>query len=145
MLGRVDDAVGAYRSAFDAEREFQQVHCLAYLEFAELVLAVGRTDLFAEAFGTLKEFCSGDAFPIEHCRALIAQALLQNALGEHEPARRNARRALVTIARTQSMLGEREAVLATGGRPRNASTTVAGQHPQTLLADESLQGRQGTP
>src|SRR5437870_89636 len=48
MLGRVDEAVGAYRSAFDAEREFQQVHCLAYLEFAELVLAVGRTDLFAE-------------------------------------------------------------------------------------------------
>lgn len=64
MLSRVDEAVDAYRSAFDAERKFRQVHCLAYLEFADLVLAIGRTDLFREALVALEEFWPGDDFPI---------------------------------------------------------------------------------
>jgi tetratricopeptide (TPR) repeat protein len=114
MLGRVDEAVGAYRLAFDAERTSQQVHCLAYLEFAELVLADGLSHLFREALATLEEFRPQDQFPIERCRVEIAQTLLLDGLGEHAHARRNARRALATIARRRSALGERGAVIGTG-------------------------------
>jgi tetratricopeptide (TPR) repeat protein len=113
MLGRYDDAIGAYHSAFDAERRFRQVHCLAYLEFAEFALTVGQADLFREALAAIEEFWPEDDFPIEHCRAEIAQALLYEGLGEHEPARRNAQRALATLARTRSRLGKRGAALTT--------------------------------
>jgi tetratricopeptide (TPR) repeat protein len=114
MLGRFDEAVDAYRAALDAERRFRQVHCLAYLEFAEFVCTVGQADLFREALGAIAEFWPEDDFPIEHCRAEIAQALLHERLGEHESARRNARRALAAFARTRSILGERDAIVATG-------------------------------
>lgn len=101
-LDRPDEAITAYREAFATERSFPSVRSLAYLSFAEFVLALGRHELYQEAFAALDEFGNEELFPIERYRSASAQAFLYAALAEPDLAATKARQALRAAAATES-------------------------------------------
>ncbi len=75
---------------------------LAYLEFAELVVARGREDLFAEAVAGLDELGGDELLPVLEFRRFAVRALMSEARGDRETAAQAARRALVAASKTES-------------------------------------------
>jgi hypothetical protein len=102
MLGRTDEALAAFRAALAAERSQPNVHTLAYLGFAELVLAHDRRELYPEALATLDEFGTDEVFPATQYRSAASRALLHEALGDPTRARQCAALALAAAAKTES-------------------------------------------
>src|SRR5438876_101532 len=104
QLGRVEEAIAAYRAALEAERNFPNVHGLAYLGFAELVLKLERRKLFPEALSVLAEFSGYELVPINLYRLSAALALLFEAAGEMAKAKSYAQAALAAASAEQSGL-----------------------------------------
>ena len=101
-LGREHEAIGAFRAALEAEREFPNSRTVAYLRFAYFIATTGRTDCFDEVLGVLKEFGSGEVFPYERFLHNAALALIADGWGEGVAAREPARRALQAAEQSRS-------------------------------------------
>lgn len=101
-LERPEEAIEAYRQAFAAERAFPHIRGTAYLGFAELVLSMGRDDLYPEALAILGEFARDELFPVVQYRSHAARAFLLEALGQDDPAMEHARSALEAAAESES-------------------------------------------
>jgi tetratricopeptide (TPR) repeat protein len=93
-LGRLDDALTAYRAAMDAQRRRPNVQSYAALEFAELVVTTQRRSLFAEVLELLDELHRADPFPAIQYREAAVRAQIAHAFGDRATARAEARRAL---------------------------------------------------
>ena len=93
-LGRLDDALAAYRGARDAQRRRPNVQSYAALEFAELVVATQRRALFTEVLQVLDELHRDDPFPAIQYREAAVRAQIAQAFGDRATARTEARRAL---------------------------------------------------
>jgi len=101
-LGRGSDALDEFRRALEAERAHPGIRGYAYLEFAELVLALGRKDLFREALSVVTERESIEPFPIAQYRKAAAAAFLCEELVLNSEARAHALDALAAAAKTES-------------------------------------------
>ncbi len=75
-LGRASEALDSYQRAFLARRAFPQVGDDGYLGYAELVLALRRSDLYDSALAVIEEFCAGTQFPIQEFRIAASRALI---------------------------------------------------------------------
>jgi len=103
-LGRSEEAVAAYRAAFGVQRRFPHAIALAHIEFAELVLKLGRADLFSEALAVLDEFGGNEMLPILMYRYAAAHAHLCKATGNRTEARHFARAAIAAATKPTSGL-----------------------------------------
>ncbi|HEY4185675.1 MAG TPA: hypothetical protein VGP07_11435 [Polyangia bacterium] len=101
-LGRGVDALDELRLAMEAERAHPGMQGHAYLEFAELVLTLGRKDLFSGALAVLGGRRSAEIFPVVRYRKSAAAAFLCDELGLHGESRAHATDALVAAAKTAS-------------------------------------------
>jgi tetratricopeptide (TPR) repeat protein len=101
-LGRHEDALAAYRCAFEAQRQRPNVRTDVRLTFGELILALHRADLYPEALERLDEFAGYEVFPAELYRLAAIRALIADAQGEPGVARDQAQRALDAAGRTES-------------------------------------------
>ena len=97
-LGDTEAALHSFRLALAAQRERPNVMSYAALGFAELVLALRRSDLFAEALATLDELHDRGPFPAIHYRESAVRALIADDQGDVAAARRHARAALDAAA-----------------------------------------------
>jgi hypothetical protein len=101
-MQRQDEALQAYLAALAVERSHPGVQGLAYLDLSELVLALGRTDLYAELLEVIKVRQHHAIFPVVQYRAFGAAAFLSEALGNLDDARAFAMQALSAAAQTES-------------------------------------------
>jgi hypothetical protein len=101
-LGRYPEALESYRSAFRARRAMPNVHDDAYLDFGELVLALKRSDLNAEALSALDEFGGDEMFPAHQYQAAMIRALIADERGDSATARKHAEEALRAAEATES-------------------------------------------
>jgi tetratricopeptide (TPR) repeat protein len=99
-LGRPSEALDVFRKALDAEGARPQVN--AYLDFAELVLALGRADLYSEALGIVEKRIDREILPVGRYRGCAAAALICEKLEFHERARPFAIGALDAAAKSES-------------------------------------------
>ena len=74
----------------------------AYLDLAELVLALGRADLYAEMLDIITTRQPSEIFPVAQYRALGAAAFLAERMGSLEDARSFATQALSAAAQTET-------------------------------------------
>lgn len=101
-MQRTSEAVSAYRDALAAERSYPGVQGHAYLDLAELVLALGRADLYAEMLDIITTRQPSEIFPVAQYRALGAAAFLAERMGSLEDARSFATQALSAAAQTET-------------------------------------------
>ena len=101
-LGRPEEALEAYRCAFEAQRREPNWRNSAYLGFGELVIALRRRELMHEASAVLDEFGGDEVFPIDRYRAGAIRALIAEEQGSQATAREWARSALTAAAATES-------------------------------------------
>jgi tetratricopeptide (TPR) repeat protein len=101
-LGLHGEAITAFRESLAVERQFPNVKSDAYLEYAELVLALERRDLYEDALTELLERTSGEPFPVQRYRSGAATAFLCDALGRHGDAKAAATRAIAAAGETES-------------------------------------------
>jgi tetratricopeptide (TPR) repeat protein len=101
-LDRGSDALDEFRRAIGAERAHRGIQGYVYLEFAELVLALGRKDLSREALSFITDRESTDLFPIAQYRKAAAAAFLCEELGLNSEAHAYAVDALAAAAKTES-------------------------------------------
>jgi tetratricopeptide (TPR) repeat protein len=101
-LGRGSDALDEFRRALEAERTHRGIQGYAYLEFAELVLALGKKDLYREALSTITDRELTNPFPIAQYRKAAAAAFLCEELGLNSEANVYALDVLAAAAKTES-------------------------------------------
>jgi tetratricopeptide (TPR) repeat protein len=101
-LRRSDEALGAFQAALAMEQAHPGVRGPAYLDFSELVLALGRVDLYPEALEVIKARQQEEILPVAQYRAFGAAALFSDDLGNLDDARAFATRALSAAALTES-------------------------------------------
>ena len=101
-LGRLDEALAAYRAAIEVQRRRPNVRAYAPLEFAELVVATNRRALFGEALEVLDELHGNDPFPEINYREAAVRAQIAATLGDRATARQHAARALQAAAATRA-------------------------------------------
>lgn len=99
---RTDEAFGAYQDALAAERSFPGIRGTAYLDCAELVLVIGRADLYPELLDLTVSRGSAEIFPLGRYRAFCSAALLADRLGRSANAQSFARQALAAAAQKES-------------------------------------------
>lgn len=119
-LGQREAAIGEYRAALQAERDFPKVRSNAWLDFGWFVFEKELTPLYDEVARVLEEFRDegGLAFPAIEYRYATLQALLADARGERTRAREFAQQALAEAAEDHSGLG-RHASVGLVGSERN--------------------------
>jgi tetratricopeptide (TPR) repeat protein len=101
-LGACDAALEAYRRSFEAQRQVPTLHVDAYRDFGELVVALGRSDLYDEVLARDEEFGGNDAFPAHRFQTATTRALIAAERGQREEARRFAEVALGAAAATEA-------------------------------------------
>jgi tetratricopeptide (TPR) repeat protein len=101
-LGRPAEALEVLRQALEAERSRPGILVNAYLEFAELVLSLGRSECYAEALQIIEKRIGPEIFPVGQYRGCAAAAFLCEELEFHERARTYAVDALAAAAKTLS-------------------------------------------
>jgi tetratricopeptide (TPR) repeat protein len=101
-LGRLEEAIAAYRSAIEASRRVRGGQGYWALDFAELILATRRADLFGEAIETLSTLPANNPFPMIEYREAAVRALIADSTGDRITARREAARALAAAAITKA-------------------------------------------
>src|SRR5262249_17045964 len=103
-LGRNDEAIQAFRAAFSHQRLGR---CIvpgdAYLDFADLVLAIHRIELFPEVLSVLDEFGGSELMAIQRYRSGVSRAFMYDHQGNIEKARFFAKVALAASAETESV------------------------------------------
>jgi hypothetical protein len=102
-LGRVPEALGAFRDALQARRAFPGAVDDGWLEFAWAVARLGIREAYDEALSVLNEF-SGPrslAFPADAYRYFGALALISDGCGDPAEAGRWAKRALEAASVTK--------------------------------------------
>ena len=101
-LGRHQEALEAYRTALEAERTYPNWQTEAYLGFAELIVALRRTDFYHQALSLLEAHRQSELFPIQQFRSASARAAIYEAQGERDLAGEAAVAALGAAAKTES-------------------------------------------
>lgn len=101
-LGRSSEALDAYRAALSARRDAPGWQHDAHLGFAELVIALGRHDLYGEALVALDEFADEGPFPVQRYSSAASRALIAAHLGDHASAAAWARRAIAAADQSES-------------------------------------------
>lgn len=101
-LGRKTNALDELLLSLEAERTHSGVQGHAYLDFAELVLELGRNDLFREALSALGARRTQEVFPIAQYRNAAAAAFLCEHLGLTDASRTHALDALAAAAKTET-------------------------------------------
>jgi tetratricopeptide (TPR) repeat protein len=96
-LGKVDEAIQAYRDAMNAQREKPNCGTNAYLNFAWLVATTSRKALFSEAIKVLEEFGEAEPFPIQQFLHLGSKAIIHSMWGNSTQAADFARKALLAM------------------------------------------------
>jgi len=91
QLGHSAEALNACCQALEMERRYPNVRGTAYLEYAELVLELQRSDLYEEAVVLLVERSAEEPFPFLQYRSRVARAFLCERLGREVEARDSAR------------------------------------------------------
>ena len=96
-LGETDNAIMHYRKALETEKNHPSVSTDAYLDYAEYIIRIWRTDLFEEVEKILFEKVSKAYFPIQKYKLCIILAIISrhkkdevNAKKYIELARENA-------------------------------------------------------
>ena len=102
-LGRVEESLGEFRLALDAERRFPNVRTNAWLEFGWIVVSEGLVDSYDETLQILEEFNEGMLqFPVARYRYFAILALIADSRGGAEMAREMAANALRESERRDS-------------------------------------------
>jgi tetratricopeptide (TPR) repeat protein len=100
-LGDLPHAVDAFRQVFRTQRTRKRELTMAHLDFGWLVATTPLPDFYDEALGLLSEFTHND-FPVDQYRASAIHALIFDARGQPEQARRYANFALQSAAARHS-------------------------------------------
>jgi tetratricopeptide (TPR) repeat protein len=99
----IQEAVAAYRNAFQTQRNEPSFRGPAHYDFAWMVATRQLTELYGEALAALDEFGEIDyMFPKSCYRSSGSRAMIQSALGDHNAARESARIALQAAAAEHS-------------------------------------------
>ncbi len=101
-LGRPDEALTSYERSLEARRSFPQVGDDGYWGYAELIIALGRNDLFTTALKAIEEFDHEPLFPVQEYRIAAARALIATELGDHDAATRFAMDALAAAGKAEA-------------------------------------------
>jgi tetratricopeptide (TPR) repeat protein len=101
-LGQPIEALAAYRDALEARRKAPNWRNDAHLAFGELVVALGRRDLYDEVLGVLNEVGDPGPFPSQQYSAAATRALIADALHDHSAAAHWAALAITSANRTES-------------------------------------------
>jgi tetratricopeptide (TPR) repeat protein len=102
-LRRFDEALSAYRLAFEARRSRRGMGNLAHLDFAWLVLEAERADLYDEALQVLDEFEGpGEMFPANAYRNESVRALMWARKGDRDRAATHAKKAIAASSASAS-------------------------------------------
>ncbi|HEX6964245.1 MAG TPA: hypothetical protein VF166_00515 [Gemmatimonadaceae bacterium] len=101
-LGRPAEALDAYRDALRARRAAPNIGNDAHLAFGELVVALGRAELYDEVLAALDEFGGSEPFPAQRYSAATTRALIADHQGDAAAAAQWARIALTAASKTES-------------------------------------------
>ena len=96
---RVDDAIGEYRAALNAEKAYPNSRTQVWLDFPWLVVTRRMSDLYVEARLFLDWRGSHSLFPIEEYRLATVLAFLADESGDSHSARKHAVAALNAAAK----------------------------------------------
>jgi tetratricopeptide (TPR) repeat protein len=102
-LGRVDESMAAFRDALAQQRSTRGVTTDAYIDYAQLILDLDRSDLFPEALSVLDEFGGDELFPIHRYRSGMIRAFIYESQGDLSKAALFARAALGASSETESV------------------------------------------
>lgn len=100
-LGDLPRALDAYRQVFRTQRTRKSELTMAHLDFGWLVATTPFPQYYDEALGLLNEFTHNN-FPVDQYRASAIHALILDAHGQCEQARRYAQLALQAAAACHS-------------------------------------------
>ncbi|TWU19111.1 hypothetical protein Poly21_12820 [Allorhodopirellula heiligendammensis] len=101
-LDRIDDAITAYRRAFDAEQAYPNSRSQLWLDFPWLIVTRGLSDLYHEVDIYLDWGGRSTTFPVEEFRMHTILAFLADANGDSTSSRTNAEAAIAAAAKEHS-------------------------------------------
>lgn len=93
-LGEIEAALTSYERALTREQEFPNALTQAYLELPFLIATTRRQDKYQRALEVLSQAQSRLMFPVDRFKWHAAHALISEATGADDAARRHARAAL---------------------------------------------------
>jgi tetratricopeptide (TPR) repeat protein len=103
-LVRNDEAIDAFRAALSRQRLGRCiVPASLYLDFADFVLTLRRTELFPETLSVIEEFGDSELMPIQRYRSAVIRAFMYELHGDIQKARSFAKAALAASAETESV------------------------------------------
>jgi tetratricopeptide (TPR) repeat protein len=102
VLGKGEEAIESLRKSLEFQRDFPFARNEAHLVFGELVVRLGRRDLYSEVLATLGDFGDLDDLPIQQYRKSVVRASILDELGRREEAREAAAAALQASGQTKS-------------------------------------------
>jgi tetratricopeptide (TPR) repeat protein len=103
-LGKGDDAIESLRQSLEFQRGFPFARNDAHLVFGELVVRLGRRDIYSEVLTALGDFGDLDNLPIQQYRKSVVRASILDELGRRDEAREAAAVALKASGQTKSPL-----------------------------------------
>jgi len=101
-LGQGAEAIESLRESLRVQREFRSARNHAHLAFGEVVLRLGRRDLYSEALQALDDPGDLDDLPIERYRKNVIRASILDELGRRHEAGQAAALALEASGQTKS-------------------------------------------
>jgi hypothetical protein len=99
-LGRLQDAIGQYRLALDAQARFGGIDPGTAVEFPWFIVQHRLTDLYDDALGTLED--ASPAFPVQSFKVAAVRAVVAEHRHDLLAASRHAREAFEAASLTQS-------------------------------------------
>lgn len=105
-VGKLDDALIAYRNAFIARRNKPNIRTDAPLKFGMYAVRHNRHDLYREVLSVFQELVNRNdiSFPVEHFMFYSTTAIIADHFHEKEKARQCAQKALDAESKTYSGL-----------------------------------------
>ena len=101
-LDRIDDAIAAYRLAFNAEQAYPNSRSQLWLDFPWLIVTRGLSDLYGEVDTYLDWGERSTTFPVEEFRMNTILAFLADANGDPTSSRTHAQTAIAAAAKEHS-------------------------------------------
>jgi tetratricopeptide (TPR) repeat protein len=115
-LGRIDDAIQAYRDAIATEEARPSIQTNSWLEFAVLVAMRKRTELYDEVSELIDKRWKNAVFPVQQFQQYGVLAIVAASNGYPTKAKTHAAAALETPARKDSGISHHRTVGLVGDR-----------------------------
>jgi tetratricopeptide (TPR) repeat protein len=109
-LGKIEDSIQAFHDALATEEARPSIQTNAWLDFAIMVVTLGRVELYDEVVELIDKRWKQAVFPVQHFRQFAALAIIARDRGDLQKAKELALKAMESAERNHSGLSNHASI-----------------------------------